>query len=305
MLAARVVVVGSANMDLVFRVREMPAPGETVEGTAFTAHGGKGANQAVAASRLGASTMFLGAVGRDAHGAELRDGLAAEGVDVSRVLETDEPTGSAMILVDDAGRNSIVVALGANLAHGPGYVRAHGDAVEAGSALLLQLEVRNDTVDEAIAIGRQAGALVVLDAAPAREVYPSRLAEVDVLSPNERETVALLRCPPLAGLDDAKRAASRLRALGPRIVGLKLGDQGAVIAWEDRVEHVAAIPVAAVDTTACGDAWTAAFAVALCEGAEPLEAARFAAACGALAATKLGAQPSLPTRAEVAGLLAP
>lgn len=291
-------------MDLIFRVDRMPSPGETITGREFlTAHGGKGANQAVAAARLGARVAFLGAVGSDAHGRALLEALTAEGIDTSRTSVVRDATGAALILVDQTGQNTIVVALGANGAPGPDYVEANAEALAASDVLLLQLEMRIETVDEAIRIGRAADTLVVLDLAPARERFPDRLPEVDVLTPNETEASALLRCGPIGDIEDARDAVAAMQALGPRIVALKLGARGAVVGCGGLIEHTPAFPVQAVDTTACGDAWTAGFAIALAEGASPAGAARFANACGAAAATTLGAQPSLPTRERVDWIL--
>jgi ribokinase len=291
-------------MDLIIRVDRMPAPGETVAGREFvTAHGGKGANQAVAAVRLGADVTFLGAVGGDAHGRALLEGLAAEGIDTSRIGVVREASGTALILVDRSGQNTIVVALGANGVPGPEYVTENAAALAASDVLLLQLEMRIETVDEAIRVGRAPDTLVVLDAAPAPDRFPDRLCEVDVLTPNETEAAALLGRGPIGDIDDARDAVAAMQALGPRIVALKLGDRGAVIGCGGVIEHTPAFPVQAVDTTACGDAWTAGFAIALAEGASPTGAARVANACGAAAATSLGAQPSLPTRERVDWIL--
>lgn len=305
-MAAKVAVIGSVNMDLVVRVPRAPRDGETLRGTEFlTAPGGKGANQAVAAARLGAEVTFIGAVGKDAFGAELLAGLARDGVDTGRVRIRDEaPTGVALILVQDSGENSIVVALGANDSLAPADLQAHEDVLSAADVLLLQLEAPIETVDEAIRLGKAHGCLVVLDAAPPSERYPSRLGEVDVLTPNETEASALLQGARVAGLESARDAALRLLERGPGAVALKLGAQGCLIADPSGVCHVPALGVDAVDTTAAGDAWTAGFAIARAEGLPPEEAGRFANACGALAATRLGAQPSLPAREEVERLLA-
>ncbi len=300
-----IAVVGSVNMDLVFRVRRMPAPGETVAGREFlTAHGGKGANQAVAAARLGARVRFLGAVGSDANGRALLEALERETVNVSEVAAVDAASGAALILVDDAGQNTIVVALGANAEPGPEYVQAHRETIAGSDVLLLQLEMRIETVDEAIRVGRASDSLVVLDVAPAGDHFPKRLEQVDVLTPNETEARALLGCGPIESIDEARAAVERMQQLGPRIVALKLGERGAVIGHGGVIEHIPACPVQAGDTTACGDAWTAGFALALAEGAGPAGAARFAIAAGAAAATVLGAQPSLPTRERVEAMLA-
>ena len=304
-MAARIAVIGNINCDFVFRVPRLPRPGETLAGSAFfTAAGGKGANQAVAAARLGAQVSFVGCVGADTTGADMLSHLGADGVDISRVrTDPKEATVSALIMVQDSGENSIVVAFGANLAIGPEHLAEHRELLQNCDALMLQQEMRIETVSEAIRIGKEAGCRVILDPAPAREDLPAAWREVDVLSPNETEAESILNSLGLDAPSDLEAAAALLRRQGPKAVALKAAARGSFVADGAGAVAVPSFPVEAVDSTAAGDAYTAGLAVALCEGASLVEAARFGNACGALAATRMGAQPSMPTRAEVEKLL--
>lgn len=305
-MAARIAVIGNINCDFVFRVPRLPRPGETLAGSAFfTAAGGKGANQAVAAARLGAQVSFVGCVGADTTGADMLSHLRADGVDICRVrTDPKEATGSALIMVQDSGENSIVVAFGANLAIGPEHLAEHRELLQNCDALMLQQEMRIETVSEAIRIGKEAGCWVILDPAPAREDLPAAWREVDVLSPNETEAESILNSLGLDAPSDLEAAAALLRRQGPKAVALKAAARGSFVADGAGAVAVPSFPVEAIDSTAAGDAYTAGLAVALCEGASLVEAARFGNACGALAATRMGAQPSMPTRAEVEKLLA-
>lgn len=301
----RIAVIGNINCDFVFRVPHHPRPGETLAGSDFfTAPGGKGANQAVAAARLGAEVSFVGCVGDDRTGTDMVANLRAEGVDVSRVrVDPSQPTGSALIMVQDSGENSIVVAFGANLSVRPEHLVEYCDLLRRCDALLLQQEMRIDTVSEAIRLGRKEGCRVILDPAPAREDLPEAWREVDVLSPNEMEAEAILHSLGLHVPADLLEMAVCLRDQGPGAVALKAAARGSIVTSGGPPVAVPAFPIEAVDTTAAGDAYTAGLAVALCEGSDLAGAARFANACGALAATRLGAQPSMPTRSEVEALL--
>ena len=293
----RVVVVGSINMDLVVRAQRLPRPGETVRGSEFhTIPGGKGANQAVAAARLGAETYMVGRVGDDDFGRRLRQTLADSGVDVACVT-TDEghPTGVATIIVQQSGENSIVVAVGANGAVGPKDVRAARAAMEAADVVLLQLEIPIEAVAAAVEAAQAAQAKAILDAGPARGL-PERLwGAVEVLSPNLVEAETLLGHPVASGLDGARDLVAR----GAAACVVKSGSQGCAWASPAGSGHIPAVAVEAVDTTAAGDAFTAALGVGLAEGKELPEAARWANFAGALAVTRFGAQPSMPTRGEL------
>ena len=299
-----ITVVGSLNMDLVTRTPRIPQPGETIIGSDFrTVPGGKGANQAVAAARLGIQVSMVGRVGRDAFAQPLLDNLAAAGVDHTFVAQDPgAATGVALIVVDDAGQNSIVVASGANAHLSPADVDAAESTIAAAAALLLQLESPLETVTRAAEIARAHGVTVILNPAPARPLPAELLSMVDVLIPNESET-ELLTGKPVSNQTEIEAAALALRKLGVGTVILTLGERGALLAREDGAEYLPAFEVTPVDTTAAGDAFVGGFAVALAEGRTLAEAVRWGNATGALATTKLGAQPSLPTRQELEALL--
>lgn len=304
-MTASVVVVGSANMDLVVATPTLPRPGETVLGDGFsTVPGGKGANQAVAAARAGARCHFLGAVGLDAFGDELKGCLAAAGVELDGLRRVAGPSGVALIAVDAAAENLIVVAPGANAA------LTELDAVDReliGSCdvLLCQLEIPLETVAQAAAAARTGHTAFILNAAPARPLPDELLALVDVLVVNQTEAAVL------AGLDGDRAAAradnvpellANLLTAVPRVV-LTLGAAGAAYADRDGTRlEVGAPPVAAVDTTAAGDAFTGAFAVAWAQGRPVEEALRWACAAGAACAQHWGASPSLPLQADIDAL---
>lgn len=284
-----IVVVGSINLDLVVAVEHHPMPGETVlGGDRRELPGGKGANQAVAAARLGADVAMVGRVGGDAQGARLREGLSDEGVDVEHVIvDADAPSGMALIAVDGAGENTIVVSSGANARVGASDVAAAGDILAAASVTLLQHEVPVSAVEAATAA---AGGTVVLNPAPARPLG----RPVDVLVPNRDELEAL------AGR--AGDPATLARGLGRAgAVVVTLGKDGALVVEGERAEPIGAPRVKAVDATGAGDAFCGALAQALAEGAELVEAARWAVRVAAVSVTRVGAQSGLPRRADVPG----
>ena len=301
---ARVTVVGSLNMDLVARAPRIPQPGETIIGRDFrNVPGGKGANQAVAAARLGAEVSMVGRVGGDAFAEPLLENLAADGIDHTYVTRDGEAaTGVALIVVDDAGENSIVVASGANARFSPADVEAAEGAVAKADVVLLQLESPLETVTRAAEVAHAHDVPVILNPAPAQQLPDTLLSLVDVLIPNESET-ALLSDMPVDDREEAEAAAAALLALGVGTVILTLGERGALLAQAEGATLVPAFSVDAVDTTAAGDAFVGGFAVALAEGRRHLEAVRWGNAAGALATTKMGAQPSLPTREAVEQLL--
>lgn len=300
-----IVVFGSLNMDLVAATERLPRPGETLTGHAFrTVPGGKGANQAVACARLGAPTRLVGRVGADSFGASLRAGLAAEGIALAGVAEAPgQPSGIAVITVEDSGENTIVVIPGANGVVGAPDLERLDAALDGAGALLLQLEVPLEAVVAAAARARARGVPVILDPAPARDLPADLYRLVAILTPNEGEAAALVGYP----LDDgatAARAAEELRARGAAVVVVKRGGAGIVVATAEGTLALPAIPVAVVDTVAAGDAFNAGLAVALAEGRPLAEALRWGTAAGALAVTRPGAQAAMPVRAELLALLA-
>jgi len=299
-----IVVVGSLNMDLVIRTPRFPGPGETIIGSAFhTIPGGKGANQAVAAAKLGAQVTMVGRVGDDAFGTQQIANLSQLGIDVSRIQRDPEAaTGVALIVLDEQGQNSIILAPGANMRLTLADLEAAEDALASAAILVLQLETPQKVVEQAIRVARAHGVVVLLNPAPARRLPPTLLSQVDVLIPNESET-ALLTGTEVNDIESARRAAAKLRAPGVGTVILTLGGRGALLLEGQKATHVPGYRVDVVDTTAAGDAFVGGFAVGLAEGQELAEAVRLANAAGALAVTKLGAQPSLPTRSEVEAFL--
>jgi len=300
----RILVIGSVNMDVVTRVDRVPGPGQNVRGSDLrTIPGGKGANQAVAAARLGARTTFLGRVGDDAFGARLRANLVAEGVGVE-ALETvpDCASGVALILLDAAGENTIVVTPGANGRLMPDDVDAARHLVAEADAVVLQLEIPPETVARAVALAREVGTRTVVDAGPPRRPVDEAVFESTILTPNEAEAASLLAVEPGSmGLEEMARA---LLARGPEAVVLKAGPRGAVVARGTDCRRVAAFEIEPVDTTAAGDAFTAKLAIEAVKGTDLVAAARLANAAGALAALRLGAQPSMPTEDAIAEFLA-
>jgi ribokinase len=299
----KIAVVGSANMDLVITAPTLPRPGETVLGDAFTqVPGGKGANQAIAAVRVGASVTFIGAIGSDAFGVNLRARLSASTVDTSLLRVVYGASGVALIVVDGTGENAIVVAPGANAALTELTVPDMG-AISAADVLLLQLEVPVDTVLSAAQAARSAGTRVVLNAAPARPLPPALAAAVDLLVVNQVEAAALADVAPV-GVDSVAEPDPWLLVEAllddvPRVV-LTRGAAGAWYGSRDAEPvHVPAPVIDAVDSTAAGDAFTAALAVGWGEGRPLLDAVRWASAAGAAAVRRLGASSALPDRAEV------
>jgi ribokinase len=302
-----IVVVGSLNADFVVTVPRFPAPGETVPGGSFAVFpGGKGANQAYAAARLGGSVSMVGQVGDDAHADILTRSLASAGADVAHVsVDRGEPTGLAVITIDGSGQNQIVVVAGANGTFGVERLERSRDLIAGAGIVMLQLEVPVETVAAAARVAREGGALVILDPAPARELPGELLGFVDYVTPNESELAALTGARPgeRIGRGEATRRARELLRRGPRRVIVKMGALGALLVAEDSEHFWAPPPVDVVDTTAAGDAFNAAFAVALSLGMTEAEAGRFATAAAACSVTRRGAQPSMPAFSEVERLL--
>ena len=295
-LKCDVLVIGSLNADLVVRAPHFPKPGETISGEDLhIIPGGKGANQAVAAARQGASVAMIGRVGKDSFGPFLVENLRSDHVNVSHVFVDDSATGTAIIVVDANGQNSIVLSAGAN-----GKVSARditGLDLEA-KVLLLQLEIPLESVIHAAKWGRQKGMTVILNPAPARELPDELIANADYIVPNETE-LSLLTAVPVADAESAEQAAKILLKRGAKNVIVTLGSQGALFVSEHKTIQAASYQVDVVDTTAAGDAFIGGFASALLRDLEIDEVVKYANACGALAATKFGAQPSLPTKNEI------
>ena len=278
-----VVVVGSANLDLVATVEELPRPGQTLIATGYAVHaGGKGLYQAVACARMGAKTAFVGCVGNDDAGAGLRAILEREGIDTSRLLAVDSPTGRAFINVDSHGENAIVVVSGANAEVGV----ARSVEIPSCRVVLAQLEIPLSTVEVVFGAARRAGATTVLNPAPAREIPAGLLAECDVVTPNETESATL----------GGTRA---LLAAGVGTVVTTLGADGAKIETSGSVTPIAPFPVTPVDTVGAGDAFIGAMCSEIARGSTLEEACALGAIAGALATTVHGAVPSLPTREAV------
>jgi ribokinase len=296
-----IVVVGSANMDIVIPVSRLPAEGETIAGgdLAFFA-GGKGANQACAAGRLGARVSMVAQVGSDPFGAALVSGLAEAGVDVRHVGASPRASGCASIYVLPDGQNSIVISAGANAALDPATALRRLDSIPDPAVVLLQLEIPVETVDAVLEWTRSRGVRAILDPAPARPLSPALLRKADILTPNQSEAAALSGRPSaVCDFDDAGQVAALHLQAGHAAVVMKLGALGCLVRTADRCQRVSGYRVTAVDTTAAGDAFNAALAVALSEGKPLVDAAVFANAAAALSVTRRGAQASLPYRPEV------
>ncbi|NLS78628.1 MAG: ribokinase [Chloroflexi bacterium] len=297
---SEIVVIGSLNMDLVVRAPRLPSPGETVRGEAFrTIPGGKGANQAAAIALLGQPVTMLGRVGDDAFGEQLAQNLGAKGVDPAHLLATvGVATGTATIIVDAAGQNSIVIAPGANGQVTPQDVDDCDGLLRQARYLVLQLEIPLETVAHAIDKAARHGVQVVLNPAPAAQLPARLLSRVRYLVPNESEAQWLTGLP-VSDAGSAARAADRLRQQGAHTVIITLGSQGAYVASPDGSFHMPVPEVTVVDTTAAGDAFIGGLVVALSRGLSLRDAVRYASCAGALAVTRFGAQTSLPSGAEV------
>lgn len=305
-MPAKVVVIGSLNMDLVTRAPRLPRGGETLIGQSFaTVSGGKGANQAVAAARLGAQVSMVGCVGSDAYGEALREALLAEQIDCQAVSTVEDSSGVALIVVDDNSQNAIVIVAGANGALTPEVIDRFDAVLQAADVIICQLEVPDATVGHALKRGRELGKTVILNPAPVSRPLPADwYAAIDYLIPNESEASALSGLP-VDSLSTAETAATRLIAMGAGKVIITLGAQGSLLANGTRLEHFPAAKVKAVDTTAAGDTFVGGFAAALAAGKSEAEAIRFGQVAAALSVTRAGAQPSIPTLSDVQAFKAP
>jgi ribokinase len=295
-----IVVVGSINMDLVAHTHQLPVPGQTVIGTGFdTTPGGKGANQAVAAARLGYPVAMVGAVGNDVFGQALLDNLNHSGVHTEAVARIPGPSGVAPILIADNGENSIVVIPGANGKMDPAAIDRQSALIRSAGMVLCQLELPIETVAYTLALCAAAGVPVILDPAPAAPLPDAVFHQITWFTPNETEAAAYLSYQ-----SRTEDAAQQLLDKGLKGVVLKRGAEGSYVAVRGKAAWVKSFPVQPVDTVAAGDCFNGAFAVALLEGRDPWTAARFASAAAAISVTRHGAQASMPSRAEVDAFLA-
>jgi len=294
-MQGKLLVVGSLNMDLVVNVARHPQIGETILGGKFTTiPGGKGANQAVAAARMGSAVTMIGRVGRDRFGDELRASAAEDGIDIQHVnVDEQEATGIALITVDAVGRNTIVVASGANLALTPRDLHTAEQAFVNADVLVAQLESPLETVSEAIALAVANKLRVVLNPAPAQPLSAELLSKVDYFIPNEREAMQVV------GAETLDSAIDQLLGMGVRNLIITLGEKGVLVVTPDGRKEIPAYSVQAVDTVAAGDAFVGAFATGLAEGMSVEQAVQLGNAAAAISVTRHGAQPSLPTRKEV------
>lgn len=302
-MKAKILIVGSSNTDMIIKLDRIPKPGETLLGGEFvTAAGGKGANQAVAAARAGGAVTLIARVGQDMFGEQAVAGLVQHGVNVDFVRYDNCPSGVALIFVAKDGENSIAVAGGANAKLSPADVDAAKSCIESAEMLVLQLETPLETVQRAAELAAAARVPVILNPAPAQPLGDNLLRYVSILTPNESET-ELLTGISVTDFRSAAQAAERLQAKGVETVIITMGSQGALVAGPQFSGVVPAFAVKPVDTTAAGDTFNGALAVALAEGKPLVDAVRFANAAGALSVTRLGAQPSAPSRKEIEKLL--
>ena len=302
-MGKKILVIGSLNMDMVIPVKELPQKGETILGGS-PAHipGGKGANQACAAGKLGGTVTMLGKVGQDEMGRALKENLAAAGVEVTHVEETpDAPTGMAVIYVGETGSNSIVVIPGANGLCDAAFIEANEELIAAHDIIVLQLEIPYDGVFRAIQLAKKHGRLVVLNPAPAPDFLPPEvIASLDYFTPNETE-MARIAGLPVGGVEEAIAAGKKLVEAGVGTVLATLGEAGALLVTKETAQVLPTLRVQAVDTTAAGDTFNGAFVTALAEGMSQEEAIAFGNKAAAISVTRKRAQTSIPSREEVDG----
>jgi ribokinase len=295
-----IVVVGSSNMDLVIKTSRIPKPGETILGGEFAmVAGGKGANQAVAAARLGAETYFVARVGRDAFGDQMLKNFSREGIHTDYVVrDAERASGVAIIVVDEEGENSIVVAAGSNGALSPGDVDSAEGAIATADSVLLQLEIPMETVLRTVELAARHGTRVILDPAPAQPLDKSLLARIDLITPNETEAEILTG---IGGSDEqaARAQAAALREKGSKAVLVTRGNSGSLLHEGSQVRVFKTVEVDPVDSTAAGDCFNGALAAKLAAGGSIEQAIEFASQAAALSTTRLGAQDSLPCPADL------
>lgn len=295
-----IAVVGSLNMDLVINTEVIPRPGETVLGSDFKRiPGGKGGNQAAAAAKLESEVTMIGAVGRDDMGEALIWSLAADGVKTDYIIKKEEiSTGIAAIVVEHSGNNAITVVSGANYQLTEDDVERYRSEIEQAKILLVQLEIPIPTVKQSLLIAKQAGGITILNPAPAAVLDSEMLENIDILTPNEIELELLSGCP-TETMEEIQAAGNRLLEQGVKELIVTLGERGCVRINGDGMKRFPARKVSAVDTTAAGDCFNGALAVALADGRQMDDAIEFAISASALSVTKFGAQTSLPNRKEV------
>lgn len=296
-----IVIIGSSNTDMVIKSPHLPAPGETIlGGTFFMNAGGKGANQAVAAARLGGHVSFIAKVGKDIFGKEAILLFKKEGIDISSVLKDKKnPSGVALITVDDKGENCISVASGANAALTPANVKKFKSKIEEASILLMQLETPLDTISFAASHAAMHGVRIIINPAPAAPLPDELLSKLSVITPNEKEA-EMLTGVPVFDVSSAEKAARLLYEKGVGSIIITMGSKGALLLHENKCSLVETVKVDAVDTTAAGDVFNGALAVALSEGKNMEDAVRFACRAASISVTRLGAQSSAPYLHELA-----
>lgn len=301
----KILVVGSSNTDMVIKADHLPEPGETIlGGTFFMNPGGKGANQAVAAARLGGSVVFICKTGNDIFGRQSVQLFQEEGIDTSYILsDSKHPSGVAMIAVDKNAENCIVVASGSNATLSPTDLQKAETAIGQSVMVLMQLEIPINTVAYVAAAASAKGVKVILNPAPACELPDELLKNISIITPNKTEAEMLTGIK-VTNMETAKQAAGVLQQKGIETVIITLGSNGAVVLHENVFTHIRALAVEAVDTTAAGDVFNGALTVALSEGKDMLEAAAFACNASAISVTRLGAQSSAPYKKEIESFLA-
>lgn len=298
MKSRKILVIGSSNTDMTVRADKLPSPGETVLGGAFTmGHGGKGANQAVAAKRLGGDVTFVCKVGKDLFGESSVRSYEQEGIDTSHILYSSQPSGVALINVDASAENSISVASGANLDFTPEDVKGLEPVIREAGILLLQLEIPVETVLEAARIASESGVYVILNPAPACRLPEEIYRYISLLIPNETESGQMAGIQ-VSDRQSAEKAAEVLMGNGVGNVIITMGSKGSMVCSKDGSEFIPSRKVPAIDTTAAGDTYCGALSVALSEGKSLRDAACFATVASSIAVTRRGAQESVPTRAE-------
>ncbi len=300
----KIVVIGSSNTDMVVKSSRIPQPGETVLGGTFMlAAGGKGANQAVAAARLGGDVIFITRLGKDIFSEQALENFKRDQIDTTGITrDPDHPSGVALIMVDEHGENIISVAPGANMQLRPEHVENLRDQIIDSQIILMQLEIPLSVVESAARLGKQQQISVILNPAPATTLPPDLLANISILTPNRTEA-ELLSGSAITDEKSAILAARKIQEMGVQSIILTMGSQGALVVHQNEAVMIPAFPIHPVDTTAAGDAFNGALAVALAQHKSLLEAVRFANAVAALAASKMGAQPSLPYKNEVENFL--